>query len=167
MASTDPQRILVRESLRNGLGKPRGALLSVLGGAFLLVGLVDLVLLWIPMRLDSVAWEFATIGRTLDGFPMSALGLGLLAYGSTRGPRVRRIRLLGFGFAFALLAALLVALSVLYFTALPTVLQQTELEAGEGLRRAAVRHGVQSVVYPLALALIGLVLWRAGRAPGR
>lgn len=164
MTGSGETRVLVRESPRSELGGSRGALLALLGGAFLLVGLVDLTLLWIPANLESVTWEFATIGRTLDGFPMSALGLGLLAYGTMRGPRVPRGRLRVFGFAFGAVAALLALLAVLYLTAMPTVLQQADLEAGEGLRRAAVRHGVQSVVYPLAFALIATVLWRAGRS---
>ncbi len=124
---------------------------------------MDITLLWTPLQLDSLSWEFATIGRTLDGMPMSALGLALVVYGTTRGPRVRRRRLKLYGFAFGFLAALLALLAALYFTAMPTVLQQAELEVGEGLRRAAVRHGVQSVVYPLAFGLIAAVLWRAGR----
>lgn len=161
----DAERVVVRESGRSELGGPRGVMLALLGAAFLLVGLVDLTLLWTPLQLDSVTWEFATIGRTLDGLPMSALGLGLLIYGTTRGPRVRRSRLKVYGFAFGLLAALLALLAVLYFTAMPTVLQQAELEVGEGLRRSAIRHGAQSVIYPLAFGLIAAVLWRAGRSP--
>ncbi|MFQ5678389.1 MAG: hypothetical protein ACE5HP_02930 [Gemmatimonadota bacterium] len=143
--------------------RERGAVLAILGSAFLLVGMVDLALLWFPAHFESVSWEFATVGRTLDGLPMSALGLGLLAYGSARTSKGRplRLRLLGVGFA---VAALLVAiLAGLFLTALPTVLRQDGGEVIEGIRRAAVRHGVQAVIYPISFALIARLLWKAGR----
>jgi hypothetical protein len=135
----------------------------ILGAAFLLVGLVDLVLLWIPMRMDSVAWEFATVGRTLDGLPMPVLGIGLLAYGASRHPRLGLRSLRGFAGMFAFLAVVLAVLAGLFGTLVPAVLRQTPIEALEGVRRGVIRHAVQAVVYPLAFFGIALILWRSGR----
>lgn len=135
----------------------------LLGAAFLIVGLVDLGLLWIPVRMDSVAWEFATIGRTLDGLPMPALGIVLVAYGASRHPRLGLRSLRGFAGAFAFLALVLAVLAGLFATLAPAVLSQTPIEALEGVRRGVIRHAVQALVYPLAFLSLALILWRAGR----
>lgn len=145
------------------VGSTRGVVLAALGVAFLLVGTVDLALLWIPAHFDTLSWEFATVGRTLDGLPLAILGLGLLTYGATRSPRAGRGRARAFAAAFTAAALLVAAMGLLFVTALPTVLQQTGAEALEGVRRAAIRHGVQIVVYPASFALIAAVLWRGGR----
>lgn len=134
--------------------------LIVLGWSFVLVGVVDLALLWIPLRLQSVAWEFATVGRTLDALPMPALGLGLLAYGCSRHPRVGPQRLRAIAVAFGVLTLLLLVLSLLLLTAAPAVLEQTPPEALSGARRATIRHVAQAVVYPLAFAAATFALWR-------
>ena len=140
-------------------------MLAVLGLAFAVVGLVDIVLLWIPLRFGSVAWEAATVGSTLDGLPMPALGLGLFAFGVVRHPRVgvRWSRVVAI--VFFVLTALLVLLTFLYGTAAPAVLDQTPTGAASGLLRATARHGVAAVTYTLAFGVIGVLLWRAGREP--
>lgn len=155
-------RVLVsRERARKAAGRVSAArVLIILGWSFILVGVVDLALLWIPLRLESVAWEFATVGRTLDALPMPALGLGLLAYGSSRHPGVGSGRLRALAIVFGALALLLVALSALLLTAVPAVLGQTPSEALAGARRAAIRHGAQAIVYPLAFAAAAFALWR-------
>lgn len=165
MTESSPSPVIVGGQRRPHGGedrRARGAVLAILGFAFLLVGLVDLVLLWFPAHFDSLSWEFATVGRTLDGLPLSALGLGLLAYGGTRnhGSGARRFRTLSAGFALA--TVLVVGLGILFATALPAVLEQTGAEVLEGVHRAAVRHGAQAIIYPICFALIASVLWKAG-----
>lgn len=134
--------------------------LTVLGAAFAIVGLVDLVLLWIPPRFDNAAWEFGTLSRTFDSFPMTGLGLGLVSYGvvvqsQRRGGRVRALAIV-----FFTVALLLIALGILYATAVPAVLQQTPDAALVGVNRAVIKNVVEIVIYPLTLAGIAIKLWR-------
>lgn len=139
-------------------------LLATLGTAFALVGLVDLTLLWIPTRFQSVAWEFATIGRTFDGLPLTVLGLGLVAYGGSLHPRMGDGWIRSFAVLFGLITLILAFLSILLATAVPAVLRETPAETVEGVRQALVRSGVQAVVYPLAFGILTAVFWRADRS---
>lgn len=166
MSEQDPTRVVVTREPRRTPDRLRAATAQIpiiLGAAFLIVGLVDLILLWIPMRMDSVAWEFATVGRTLDGLPMPALGIGLLAYGASRHPRMGLRSLRGFAGMFAFLTLVLAVLAGLFATLAPAVLSQTPIEALAGARRGVIRHAVQAVVYPLAFFGLTLILWRSGR----
>lgn len=166
MSREEATQVLVTRDTRGTSSRLRSASALIpilLGTAFLIVGLVDLVLLWIPIRMDSVAWEFATIGRTLDGFPMPALGGGLLAYGACRHPRLGLHSLRGFGVLFAILTLLLVALAVLFATLAPAVLSQTPPEALDGARRGVIRHSVQAAVYPITFCTLAVILWRSAK----
>ena len=157
-------RVVVSREPRRSPDHSRAAaaqLLMIPGATFLIVGLVDLVLLWIPTQMDSVAWEFATVGRSLDGLPMPVLGLALLAYGASRHPRFGHRALRGFAGVFSLCALALIALGVLFATLAPAVLSQTPREALEGVQRAVVRHAVQALVYPIAFVTLALALWRS------
>jgi hypothetical protein len=136
----------------------------VVGAAFLAVGLVDLVLLWIPLRFESIAWEFATVGRTLDALPMPVLGLTLLAFGSLRHPRSRSMWRRSAAILFTVAAILLCALAALIATSALAVLAETPPEAMAGIRRAAIRHSVQAAVYPLCFAVVSFLLWRGNRS---
>lgn len=166
MSKQEPSQVIVTRQSRRPPDGPRvaAALIPILlGVTFMLVGLVDLVLLWIPLHMDSVAWEFATIGRTLDGFPMPALGIGLLAYGACRHPRARPHSLRGLAGMFAFFAFLLVVIAVLFATLAPAVLSQTPAEALDGARRGVIRHAVQAALYPIAFWSLTVILWRSGR----
>lgn len=134
-------------------------LLTLFGAAFALVGLADLLLLWLPVRFESLAWEFATVGRTLDALPMAALGLMLIGYAALgRQPSPRRLGAVAVLFGF--MATLLVVLAILYLTSAPAVLAGTPAEAADSVRRAAIRHGIQAVVYPLVFAAGAVIAWR-------
>lgn len=136
-------------------------LLLIAGATFALVGIVDMALLWLPLRPGNVAWEYSTVGRTLDSMPMPALGLVLIGYGVLRAarPTANGVRLVAA--IFFTLAMMSCVLSFLLLTSAPAVLVQTPAEAVEAVRRAAIRHGVQSILYPLAWFAIAVVVWRA------
>ena len=144
-----------------GTRGPVSRMFVVAGSAFALVGTLDLLLLWMPVRLDSLAWEYATVGRTLDAIPMPALGLLLVAFGSLRQGRVSRTRTRIVAASFFALGLLCVGLGLLLLTSVPAVLSQTPLEAAEAARRAVARHVTQAVIYPVAWLAIGAGLWRA------
>lgn len=140
---------------------PVSRMFIVAGLAFALVGTLDLLLLWMPVRLNSLAWEYATVARTFDAIPMPALGLLLVAFGSLRQGRVPRRRIRIVAATFAMLGVLSVGLGLLLLTAVPAVLSQTPVEAAEAARRAAARHATQAVVYPVAWLTVAVGLWKA------
>lgn len=134
-------------------------LLAALGAAFLLVGLVDLALLWWPLRFESSAWEFATLSRTLGSVPMSGLGLGLLAYGLVRHPRSSGTWVRVFAVLFLVAAAGFVVMGGLYVTVVPDVLRDTPPEGMTGVNRALIKNSAEVVCYTIIFALIGFRMW--------
>lgn len=135
------------------------------GAAFALVGLADIALLWYPPHAGSVAWEYATVGRTLDALPMPTLGLLLVAYGVLRQSMPTRRGVAVASLMFGLWAVFGLFLAFLIFTSAPAVLSQSPPEAVEALRRSALRHGVQAILYPLAWTVIAVLIWKV-RGPG-
>ena len=136
-------------------------IVMVVGLAFFVVGLVDLVLLWIPVRFQSAAWEFATVGRTLDAVPMPALGLTLVVFGSLRHSLARLSWWRSAAALFTCGTVLFCALAILFATSAPAILAETPPEAMAGIRRAAIRHGVQAAVYPVCFAIASAFLWKS------
>jgi hypothetical protein len=136
-------------------------MLLVAGSAFALVGLADIFLLWFPPNPGSVTWEYATVGRTLDSLPMPMLGLLFLAYGVLRAPQPTRHGVTFVSAIFVICGLLGVFLAFLIFTSAPAIIAQTPPEAEGAVRRAAVRHGVQAVLYPLAWFVIAVIVRRS------
>lgn len=149
-----------------GTRGPVSRMFIVAGSAFALVGTLDLLLLWMPVRLDNLAWEYATVARTFDAIPMPVLGLLLIAFGSLRQGKVARRRIRLVAAAFFALGILSAALGLLLLTSVPAVLSQTPPEAAEAARRAAARHATQAVVYPVAWLAVAVGLWKARAQEG-
>jgi hypothetical protein len=130
-------------------------LLAWVAGAFVVVGLTDLLLGWIPVRLGNPEWEFGTVSRTLDNLPITLLGLALLhASVAARGIdwALRATSLL----ALVLAGILLVGL-VVYALDLPLAFRVvTDPAARSGLERAVVKALVQGTLYPTVLLTIGI-----------
>jgi len=135
-------------------------ILSLFGISFVVVGMTDLTLLWIPTQFGSATWEFGTLSRTFDSLPMTGLGFGLLAFGTVYRGRIGAEWVRGIAVLFGLAALLLIALGLLYATAVPTVIQQTPPEALSAINRAVVKNIVEIVTYPLVLLWVGIVVWR-------
>ena len=136
----------------------------IAGCAFALVGFADMALLWLPANPGNVAWEYATVGRTLDSLPLSSLGLVLIGYGVLRAARPTRNKVFFVSAIFFLFSLFTVFLGFLIFTSAPAVISQTPPEAADAVRRSATRHGVQAVIYPLAWFAIAITVWRARNA---
>jgi hypothetical protein len=136
-------------------------MLLIGGATFALIGFTDLVLLWFPANPGNVAWEYATVGRTLDAMPLSALGLLLVGYGVLRVAQPTRNGILFVSAIFFLFALFNAYLAFLILTSAPAVISQTPPEAIDAVRRAATRHGVQAVIYPIAWFVIGVTVWKA------
>ena len=152
-----PKRAAKRLKDREGAAS---AVFAAFGATFMLLGLTDVLLLWIPLQLDNPAWEFATFSRMLDGMPMIALGFGLVTYGAVAHPAAewKHARLLAM--AAAVIALVFLALGALYLTAVPAVLANTPPEAMDGVRRAILKSSVQLVAYCALFVSLFVVLWK-------
>ncbi len=132
-------------------------LLGPLGIAFLLVGGADLVLTWYPLRIGSVDWELGTIMQTLNGLPVFALGLVLLAAWSVA--RARHWAIVSVSVAMILCAIAIAAMALLLALSVPAALHAMPDPAVLlGLKKAAAKAAVQVVAFPT------MFLWVAVRA---
>lgn len=130
-------------------------LLAWVAAAFVAIGLTDLLLGWIPVRLGNPEWEFGTVSRTLDNLPITLLGLALLhASVASRGIdwALRATSLLAL-----LLAGILLVGLVVYVLDLPLAFRVvTDPSARSGLERAVIKALVQGTLYPTVLLAIGI-----------
>jgi hypothetical protein len=135
------------------------AALGWLGLVFVIVGMVDLMLAWYPLALGSAEWEFGTIGATLNGFPLPALGLALnLAAGIARGSRwqMRGTAVVAIG-----LALLLLGFAFIYVTVIPVALADaTNGVVRTGLLKSIAKAIVLLVIYPIFFLWIGYHGWK-------
>jgi hypothetical protein len=73
-------------------GLPRteiGRLALVAGIFIVLVGWVDILVGWFPSNFGSPEWEFGAVSATVDGLPLSTVGVALALLGaSASGSRV-------------------------------------------------------------------------------
>ena len=136
--------------------RPLWKVAAWIGSLFLVVGAVESVPLWIPFSIGNVEWEIGTVSRFYDTVPTLALGLVfLLAAGKGLG-WLWQVRLLAV--LMLLVAVFMLLASALYLTDLPQtlrVMNQTGLALP--LKKAIVKTGVQSIVYPVAFVWLSIV----------
>lgn len=134
------------------------SLLGWAGWAFLLIGLLDIGLAWIPLNLGSVEWEFGTITRSFDSLPLPFLGTALImGSGMARG----KIWWGRFAVAVLILVAVWILLcAVLYGLNVPIALRSVQQPlAAIGIKKAIVRTGLQMGLYltaAIGMAWLGL-----------
>lgn len=162
----DDSRRVVGGGSESGLrvrdGRKAGMLLlGLLGGSFLLVGLVDLALLWYPLNFDQVSWEFATLSRTLDSVPMTGLGLGLVAYATVAHPDARPGWVRTMAVVFVLAAVAFITMGGLYATVAPEVIRGSAPQTMGSVSKALVKNSVEALVYTVVFGWIGVRLWRS------
>jgi hypothetical protein len=138
--------------------------LGWVGLAFFLIGGLDLAMGWVPARFGNPEWEFGTVSRTFDNLPITVLGLTmLLASAAARGIEwaIRATGLLAL-----LLALFLFAGFVIYLLDVPVAFRAVgETAARSGLKRAVTKALLQGLIYPIALAAIGIKGIRLTLAP--
>lgn len=134
-------------------------LFVAVGAGLALMGLIDLAILWTPVRFGIPAWEFATISRTFTNVPMTTVGLVLVVFGLVRR-QVSPGWIRGAAVVFGVMAVILIVLALVYATAIPSVTRQVTQEASDGLTRAIVKNGAEILVYPTVLVALAVVLWR-------
>jgi len=135
-------------------------LLGWAGWVFLLAGLVDIGLAWVPFHLGNPEWEFGTITQSLQSLPVPFLGAALIiAAGMARG-RLWWGRL-GV-IVLALLALWVVVSGVLYALNIPLALRAVKQpQILFGLKKAIFRTALQVGLYTVAAS--GMV-WLGVRA---
>ena len=139
------------------------ALLVSAGAALVLVGMVELGLLWYPAGFGYAAWEFGTLSQTFDAIPTTGLGLALLAYAFVRRPNAQRSLVRTTSMLFAALALALLLAGLLFARAVPSVFAEAPAQALEALRRSIIRTGATIAVCFVACVSFSGVLWRGAK----
>lgn len=136
--------------------------LAVLAGiVFAVVGWIDVVLLWVPMRIGAAQWEFATTSGTFDALPLGTIGililsLRLIADGG-RGGR------LATGAVAATIALLLAGVFVVFMLSFVTGYGATEGDTRIILLRAGIKTSLYAVAYVVLYSAVALSLFRSTR----
>lgn len=137
--------------------------LGWLGLVLAVAGLTDLALLWVPLRLGSPEWEFATVVSTASAMPLVSIGFAaMLASAASTG---RRWLLWVIGSVVAVGALVLVSVLVLFLTDVPMALRGTSGDAHLGIVKATVKTVVLAGLFSSAYA-IGAV-WSIRLAMGK
>ena len=140
-------------------GPPVGRLGLIAGIFIIIVGWVDILVGWFPLGFGSPEWEFGVVSATVDGLPLSTLGvvmtlLGASALGSRWGLWTASV------WVAWVLVVLMVAV-VLYGLTVPVALGQlgpAGLQAPLG--RAVIKTSTLLAVY---LCFYGWMEWQAIR----
>ena len=123
-----------------------GRLALVAGIFIIIVGWVDILVGWFPLGFGSPEWEFGAVSATVDGLPLSTLGvvmtlLGASATGSRWGLWTASIWV-------AWVLVVLVVAAVLYALTVPVALGQLGPEGLQGpLGRAVIKTSTLLAVY--------------------
>lgn len=129
------------------------------GWLFFLIGGLDVAITWVPSGFGNPEWEFGTVSASLNGLPVTTMGLMLvLGAALAQGRRwvVRMAALLLIVLAVAVLIA-----GLLYATNVPMALNAvTQPVARAGLIKSMVKTASQVVMYPALFLLVGAVAWR-------
>jgi hypothetical protein len=149
--------------------KPGGApfvgwyLLGWAGWVFLLAGLTDIGLAWIPLRLGNAEWEFGTISRSFDSLPLPFLGAALImAAGIAQGKRWwARLGVI----VIAVIGVWSLFCGVIYGLNVPLALRSVnQPEVLFGLKKSIFRTSLQVALYASSS---GVMAWLGIRAVRR
>ena len=147
---------------------PGWRLLWWIGVLFFVVGMADVVLVFIPSNFGSPEWEFGSSVALLNGLTVPTMGLLLMTAAAVSlewtGFRWPGRILLGLGTIGILL------LGLLFITTVPIALRSTqEPMIALGLKKTVGKTLVQLIVYGATYlaALIYVVRWRIGPKPRR
>jgi len=126
------------------------SLLLVMGWLFVIVGLLNIVLLWWPLQMGNPEYEFASVAASLDSLPLPTMGLAFAlaasrAQGHLTGAKVAMVTAVA-------LAVLVVLAAVLYGLDVPLALKAVkEGPVRMGIMKSILKVSAQAVLYPIAL----------------
>lgn len=126
--------------------------------ALAIVGWVDLAILWWPPQFGNPQWEFVIITNFLDALPVATMGVTLVALGAVA--RSWRGLVITTAVAAALLAAVIVALTIIYVLDLPLAVQSTPAAMKSVIYRTMLKSGAFAATY---MAFYGWLAWFAWR----
>ena len=126
-------------------------ILGLLGGAFFVMSVIDLLLGWYPIRFGSPEWEFGTISQTVSAMSMPTLSLYLVLSSAIARERANIAK--GAGIAMIVLAAVLLGLAFFYLTTLPLALRavRTNDMASLNMKKAVLKWLILFVGYEVLL----------------
>lgn len=119
-----------------------------------IVGLSDVLLAWIPLRLGNRQWEFATVVQTFSGLPLITMGFaGLLG----AGVALRRRWLVGtMGWVMLVAGIALGVTLALFLLDVPVILDAASGAAAIGVRKAIIKTTILGVAFGVTY-LVGAV----------
>lgn len=138
------------------------SLIGWAGVGLALIGLVDVILVWYPIRLGDPQWEFGSFTSAMNGLPLTALGLLLfMSAGLARG---KKGHVRGTAVVLVLLVAAIVVAGAVYALTLPMA---TDAVAGTpaalGIKKAIAKTAAQTVLYLTIFSAAAAVGWRFTR----
>jgi hypothetical protein len=163
---SDTPRIIIGEDPRAGrTSNPvvPFAVVGTLGGALLCAGLLDLILLWIPLQFGVAEWEFGTVSRFLDGLPVLTVGLALLLITGALNAKPPLLWVSGI-LSVLVLAVVLVGILV-YILDIPLALKATDPGLRLGLKKAVVKTLGEAVIYLVTYTVFASRSLRMARRP--
>ena len=130
------------------------------GFGFLIVGLLDFGLVWVPPRPGDLEWRFSSAAQGFGALPIPTLGMVLLLVAGFQARR-RWWALLSGAAALALILAILASVA-LWVPSAPLALETVPEELEMGLYRTLAQMMMQSLAYPVMFAYLAWMGLRYG-----
>jgi hypothetical protein len=119
-----------------------------------LAGLTDWVLAWIPFRLGSTEWEFATIVSTFAGLPLVTMGFaGLVGSAIARGIRWQ---LIVTGLVVVAWGIFIVGALLVFVLDVPIALKAVRGPAHLGVVKATIKTIVLGTLFSIVYFGVGI-----------
>lgn len=132
---------------------PEWQILLVVGLLFVVVGLVDIALVWYPARFGVAEFEFASVSASLNSLPVVTMGVALLVAASSK-LALRKTAWLALA-VIVLLGLLVLVGGVLFGLTVPLALQaEVEPTILTGIKKQVAKGAVQLVAYGLTYLLL-------------
>lgn len=156
LRSETPARDVSRGSTRAGAYGWR--LAAWFGLLFVIIGLVDMALVWYPLRPGNPSWEFGAIDLAFSTLPVLTIGFAALAAGTVALNRRRTAWLLAVAALFGGLAC--IGAYLIFLTDVPLALRNSPAEVLTGVKKAIARNTVFGVAFSVAYLGAGIGLIR-------
>ena len=125
-------------------------LLLAVGWLFIVIGMLSIVLIWIPLQIGSPEFEFASVAASFDSLLVPILGF-VLALAASRALGKERMAQLTIALVVLLVILILLA-AALYALNVPMALRVAVApEPRLAIRKSIVKVVVQTIAYPVAL----------------
>jgi len=163
----DEPTVLIKEPRGGAPKKPvqdfllGWSLLLWLGWLFILVGILNLILVWVPLQLGTPEYEFASVASSFDSLPLPTMGL-ILALAASRAKGLALSGRVVVVIAMVLGLMVLVGL-VLYWLNVPLALKAVvDPMPRLGIKKSILKVSAQGILYPI---MLGGAIWIATRKP--